>query len=128
MKNRFFSAPGVCLAAVLGLGIATQASAATGELLTVKLPYETAIGKSILPAGDYTVRGLGTESSTSVLEFVSASGHGISVLVSEISAPNGQEATRSQIILRSENGKYQIDKVWLEGLDHGFQLQTSNGK
>jgi hypothetical protein len=121
MKTRILSTLVVCLAA----GFAT-ASAATLDLITVKLPYATNIGKTVLPAGDYSVRGLDTLGSTSVLEFTSATGRSISVLVSEIAAPNGLDAPKSEVILRSEDGKYQIDKVWIEGRDHGFQLQTSN--
>jgi hypothetical protein len=123
MKTRFFSTLVVCLFA----GIAT-ASAATMDLLTVKLPYTTNIGKTALPAGEYSIRGLDTLGSTSILEFISPTGHAISVLVTEISAPKGQDAAKSEVILRSEDGKYQIDKVWLEGRDHGFQLQTSSAR
>ncbi len=50
----------------------------------------------------------------------------VNAIVREIPTPRGEESTHSSIILRSTGGVYQVDKVWVEGRDYGYQLVTAD--
>jgi hypothetical protein len=45
-----------------------------------------------------------------------------------ISETDNKRADRTEVILRRESGKYQIDKIWLEGRDYGYELLPAVGR
>ena len=116
MKKSSSIALGVCLAGALAIGIGLRAAAAQmADIVTVKLPYAASVGKVTLPAGEYTIRDLKDDGSTAVLSIQSAAGPGVSALVTQVSSPNNKPARQTEVVLRHEGGKYQIDKIWLQG-------------
>jgi hypothetical protein len=62
-----------------------------------------------------------------VIEITSDSRKGASTLatVMPILAPNQKVSDGSKVILQQENGSYQVQKIWLEGQDMGFELTTA---
>src|SRR2546426_9212307 len=81
-----------------------------GDIMTVKLPYAASVGKVTLPAGEYTIRDLKDDGSTTVLSIQSAAGPGASALVTQVSSPNNKPANQTEVFLRHNAGQYHIDK------------------
>ena len=119
MKQLLVLTAGVCLAAFSGF-------AQMSDMVKVTLPRGAMVGTVTLPAGDYTIRDLTDDgSSASVLQIRSTSGKMVVAEAMRISEPDNQRADRTEVILQRENGKYQMDKVWLQGRDYGYQLLTA---
>jgi hypothetical protein len=119
MKTLLVLTAGVCLATVVGF-------AQMSDMVKVTLPQGVMVGTVKLPAGVYTIRDLADEgSSSSVLQIRSDKGTMVVAEVMRISESDNKRADRTEVILRREGGKYQIDKIWLEGRDHGYELLTA---
>jgi hypothetical protein len=81
------------------------------------------VGAVKLPAGQYTIRDISDDgSSSSVLQIRSDNGTMAVAPVMRISETDNKRADRTEVILRRESGKYQIDKIWFEGRDYGYEL------
>ena len=119
MKQLLVLTAGVCLAAIAGFG---QMS----DMVKVTLPQGVMVGSVKLPAGAYTIRDISDDgSSSSVLQIRSDNGAMVVAEVMRISGSDNRRAERTEVILRRERGKYQIDKIWLEGRDYGYELLTA---
>jgi hypothetical protein len=110
------------LATVVCLGAAV-ASAQTMTTVHVNLPVAAKVGKVSLPAGSYSIH----ELSNSVIEISSDARNGVKTLatVMPIVAPNVKTADSTKVVLRQENSGLQVDQIWLEGQDMGFELATA---
>jgi len=106
----------VCLGAAIG-------SAQMLETVHMTLPVDAKVGKVTLPAGSYSIR----EISDSVIEISPDSRKGPSTLatVMPIVAPNQKTADHTKVVLRQEVKGLQVDQIWLEGQDMGFELNTA---
>jgi hypothetical protein len=119
MKQLLLLTAGVCLAAIIGF-------AQMSDMVIVTLPHGAMVGTITLPAGEYTIRDLiDGGSPSSVLQIRSATGKTVVAEAMRISEPDNKRADRTEVILQRESGKYQIDKVWLQGRDYGYQLLTA---
>ncbi len=107
----------VCLGSMLGVAFAQN-----GTSLTVILPYAASLGKTTLPAGEYTVREIQTSGNAAALEFRSNSGPSVNVMAGEIPMDTDKLATRTEVVLKSDGETYRIDKVYMEGRPYGFQI------
>jgi hypothetical protein len=114
MKNVL--AIGVCFCSFLGI-----AAAQTGTLMTVKLPNAAMVGSTTLPAGDYTVRELEASGNSAVIEFTNSKGNTATVLASEVEADR-KSPDRTEVILKSDGERLQVDQIWLADRDYGFQI------
>jgi hypothetical protein len=105
-----------CLGAAIG-------SAQTMDTLRVTLPYAAKAGSVMLPAGEYSIH----ELKNSVLEISSATHKGTNtfVMFNEITAPNGAAADRTKVILRKDANGYQLQSIWVEGQEIGFELTSA---
>lgn len=90
------------------------------ETVKVKLPYETRVGGVALPAGSYSIRQI----SSSVVEFTSDAHNGVNTFASvmRIVAPNQETKQHTSVVLKHDDKGYELDKIWLEGQDLGFEL------
>jgi hypothetical protein len=102
---------------------AALASAQTMTTVHVNLPVDAKVGKVLLPAGRYSIH----ELSNSVIEISSDSRKGVNTMatVMPVLAPNEKTANSSKVVLQKENDGYQIQTIWLEGQDMGFELATA---
>jgi hypothetical protein len=109
------------LMAVACLGAAI-ASAQTLGTVRVTLPVDANVGHVTLPAGHYSVH----ELNDSVLQFTSDDHKGVSTFVTAmpILAPNQAAVDHTGVVLREKETGYQVDKIWLQGQDMGFELAT----
>ena len=115
MKVTSFIALGVCLVA--------SAVAQMEDMVKVTLPQAIMVGNVTLPAGHYTIRDMNDEGgSTSVVQIRSSTGLSVTAEVMLISEPNNKPASRTEVVLRQEGNHYQMDKIWFEGREEGFEL------
>jgi hypothetical protein len=122
MKHLLVLTAGVYLAATVGF-------AQMSDMVKVTLPPGVMVGTVKLPAGAYTIRDLSDEgSSSSVLQIRSDKGTMVVAEVMRISESDNKRADRTEVILRRESGKYQLDKIWLQGRDYGYELLTALGR
>ncbi len=111
MKNVL--AISVCFGSFLGV-----AAAQSSTLLTVKLPNAAVVGNTNLPAGEYTVRELASTGNSAVLQFCDDKGPKATVVAQEIPA----ETDRSEVTLKSDGERFEVDKILLAEHDYGFQI------
>ncbi|HTM49744.1 MAG TPA: hypothetical protein VL285_13710 [Bryobacteraceae bacterium] len=114
---------GVCAALSFS---AQPAAAQMVEIVTVKLPYTATVGNITLPAGAYTIRDLKEDGSSPVLEIRSVKPNGVSAMVVPTLAPNTRVTAQTQVVLRHEGNRYQVDKIWLQGRDYGYELPPAS--
>jgi hypothetical protein len=107
-----------CLGAAIG-------SAQTMNTLHVNLPVGAKVGNVYLPAGGYSIH----ELNNSVIEISSTDRNGVNTFatVNSIMAPNQKTADHNKVVLRrDDNGSgYQVQQIWLEGQDIGFELMAA---
>jgi hypothetical protein len=62
-----------------------------------------------------------------VIEITSDSRNGVNTFatVNSIVAPNQKTADHSKVVLRKDVNGYQVQQIWLEGQDMGFELTAS---
>jgi hypothetical protein len=110
------------LMAVACLGAAV-ASAQTMSTVRVNLPEGTKVGKVSLPAGEYSIH----ELNNSVLEIKSESHQGVNAFVTAntVETKDGIAANHTKVVLKKEGDGYQIQTIWLEGQDLGFELTAA---
>ena len=107
MKTFSFLTVGIYLTAML-------VSAHTMDIVKVTLPQGASVGTAALPAGDCTIRGLTNDgSSSSTLQIRSATGGFVAAVALRIQEPLGKPAGHTQVLLRRNGDKYQLDKIWL---------------
>jgi hypothetical protein len=116
MKRLSALTAGVCLTAMLGFGHVM-------DIVRVTLPHAATVGSRMLPAGEYTIRGITNEnSSSSTLQIRSAAGATYSVVATRVYETDSKRAYQTEIVLRRAGDNYQLDKIWLEGQDYGYEL------
>jgi hypothetical protein len=105
-----------CLGAAIG-------SAQTMNTLHVNLPVAAKVGNVSLPAGEYSIH----EVTNSVIEITSDSRNGVNTFatVNSITAPNQKTADHSKVVLRKDDNGYQVQQIWIEGQDLGFELTAA---
>jgi hypothetical protein len=107
-----------CLGAAMG-----YSSAQTLDAMRVKLPMDAKVGNVTLPAGEYAIK----ELNNSVLEFKSQAHNGVSAFVSvfTITTADGEASSHSKVVLKKSGGNYQVQSIWIEGQDLGFELTSA---
>jgi hypothetical protein len=119
MKTLLVLTAGVCLAAIVGF-------AQMSDIVKVTMPKGTMVGTVKLPAGQYTIRDISDDgNASSVFQIRSDSGTMVVAQVMRISEPDNKLADRTEVVLQREGGNYQVDKIWLQGRDYGYELLTA---
>ncbi|HVO97979.1 MAG TPA: hypothetical protein VMT15_07920 [Bryobacteraceae bacterium] len=118
MKKGMFVAV-ACLG--MAIGLASAASAQSLESMKVKFPVDAKVGNISLPAGTYSI----TELTNSVLEIRSDNKKGPSAFVTVMTVAARKPADKSKVVLKKEGDAYQVDTIWLEGQELGFELTTA---
>ena len=90
------------------------------ETVKVKLPYETRVGgfrspRVLIPS----VRSRARWSSS-----LPTTRKGVNTFASvmRIVAPNQETKEHTSVVLKHDDKGYELDKIWLEGQDLGFEL------
>ena len=105
-----------CLGAAIG-------SAQSMNTLHVNLPVAAKVGNFSLPAGEYSIH----ELSNSVIEISSSDRKGVNTFatVNSIVAPNQKTSDHTKVVLRKDDNGYQVQQIWFEGQEMGFELMAA---
>jgi hypothetical protein len=87
------------------------------------LPVAAKVGNVSLPAGQYRIH----ELNNSVIEITSDARNGVSAFatVNSITDRSQKVAKESKIILRKDESGYQVQQIWIEGEQLGFELTSA---
>jgi hypothetical protein len=110
----------VCLGALMG-----TASAQMTDSLTVNLPYAASVGGVTLPAGQYTIRDVQNDGSSSVIEISSYKGKSVAVIATEVLAPKHTVSDDARVVLKQTGQGYQIQTIWLAGQEIGYEFPAA---
>ncbi|MBS1873672.1 MAG: hypothetical protein JSU00_10680 [Acidobacteria bacterium] len=129
MKNLMKSAmTGLGVAVLLALGVTNTFAWTTGEM-KVNLSHAVTLGQGTLAAGEYFVRLLPASGNSSVIEFTpETSGSAAIALVTEVSTRDNAPADKAQVLLRHNGAGYEIDKIFFEGSNVGYEVLSPRGK
>src|SRR5689334_21082409 len=94
----------------------------------VNLPYAATAGSVTLPAGQYTIETLGSDETSAPLLFRSQNGDAMAVVSAVPTTSVFPRQYDSRVELQKVDGKYQIDKVFMEGRSVGVELYQSESK
>jgi hypothetical protein len=92
------------------------------DQMTVNVPFEFAVGKTVLPTGEYRVK-IGNPSSR-VLRIESA-GRGPTVFILTGTAYASDAMSESSLVFNRYGHQYFLSKVWTAGNDIGRELHKS---
>jgi hypothetical protein len=121
MKKLLVLAAGVCLTAIVGF-------AQMSDIVKVTMPKGAMVGTVKLPAGQYTIRDISDDgNASSVFQIRSDSGTMVVAPVMRISEPDNKRADHTEVVLHRDGRNYQVDKIWFQGRDYGYQLLTAIG-
>lgn len=117
MKNNFFRISRAAALTVCALA-ATHLQAAMVPKLTATIPFDFAVGKKTLPAGNYSI--VSTNSYGAAPLFVvrnERTGNASVALMSEHSLPNGKEATSAQVAFACRENTCFLSELKIPGSD-----------
>ena len=91
--------------------------------MKVNIPFSFVAGNTTLPAGEYTVQGLGSAGNAiSIRKLVDKSAVGL-VLAHRCESRDTQEA--SKLVFHRYGGQYFLAQIWMAGDNSGQEFPTS---
>ena len=104
--------------AMVALCAAAPAQAQIAEEITFKTAFPFAVGKTMLPAGSYTIRPM--EENPSILEITNRT---VAVLVPTDNVVEGQAHAKPEVVFRRQGDHYALSEV--RDADSGAQVPAS---
>lgn len=108
--------------------IAMFAQSPITDTIVVNFANPVKVNGTELSAGEYTIRQLPSASSPRLLEFTSDNGTKLEVVASAIPTIDNRTARKTRVLLERRGDNFELDKIWIEGKDHGYSFTTSNGE
>jgi hypothetical protein len=108
----------------LSLGLLLAVSAAQAQDMRVKanIPFDFAVGKQILPAGEYT---LATEGSSSDAVVIRSDDSKSAILSLTHACSSSRRSDKTKLVFHTLAGRYFLSEIWTEGNERGRQLPKS---
>ena len=114
------------LVLVGSLAAAAQAQTVRHAQVRVSIPFQFNAGNTTMPAGDYLVRQLNTDSGAATLQLSRKDG-GANVIINMIgSIGDGQAMTK--VMFRRYGDQYYFGEVWIDGDKDGLQAPRSKAE
>jgi len=108
--------------AIVGIAVmlvANSASADSGTELRASIPFDFTVGKTLMPAGQYTVR---TDHIGSGVLCIEARDGGRPVMIMTNTAYAAHSKNESSLVFQRYGNQYFLSKVWTVGSDIGCEL------
>jgi hypothetical protein len=119
-KQAYIFITAIVLATVAGLSTAYAQTAA--PQLVVNIPFDFSVGEKTLPAGEYTVKCVNSDSSMKVLQFRSRDGHNSAMI--RTSSINGSVQDNARLVFYRDRDQYFFAQAWMPA-DVGMQAPES---
>ena len=121
-KQAYMILAAIVLATVAGLSSAKAQLSANPELVA-NIPFEFSVGDKTLPAGEYTVRCINSNSPTKVLQIRSKTGSASALVMTD--SVIGKIKDNAQLIFHRYGNEYFFTQAWLPANNVGMQAPRS---
>ena len=113
------------LLALVGLGLLLATASASAQTVPLKanIPFNFIVNKAELPAGEYTLKSLG--SSDTVMLIQSADGQ-MAKMVLPIACKTSKTPTASKLVFHRYGSEYFLAQIWRAGYEQGKELPRSS--
>ena len=124
-KQAYMILAALVLTTVAGLSAAkAQVNANTG--MVANIPFEFSVGSKILPAGEYTVRSINSNSATKVLQIRSTTGSASALVMTD--SVIGKIKDNAQLIFHRYGNEYFFAQAWMPADSVGMQAPRSKAE
>lgn len=121
-KQAYMIVAALVLATAAGLSSAkAQVSGNTG--MVANIPFEFSVGDKTLPAGEYTVRCINSNSATKVLQIRSTTGSASAFVMTD--SVIGKIKDNSQLVFHRYGNEYFFAQAWMPADSVGMQAPKS---
>jgi hypothetical protein len=111
------------LVLVGSVAVAAQAQTSGRAQMRVSIPFQFHVGDATLPAGDYTLRQMNSNSDAATLQISGKNGVANSI-INMIGASGDNQAT-TKLVFRRYSNQYYFAEVWIDGEKDGLQAPKS---
>ena len=124
-KQAYMILAALVLTTVAGLSaVKAQVNANTG--MVANIPFEFSVGSNILPAGEYTVRSINSNSATKVLQIRSTTGSASALVMTD--SVIGKIKDNAQLIFHRYGNEYFFAQAWMPADSVGMQAPQSKAE
>jgi hypothetical protein len=116
MKNQLFALIG------LGLLLATASAYAQTGVVKATVPFTFIVDKADLPAGVYTIQGLGLAAGAMTIQ--SADDNVVKVILPN-ACESSQPQKKTKLVFHRYGTEYFLAQIWREGSERGQELPKS---
>jgi hypothetical protein len=117
MKNQLFALIG------LGLLLATASAYAQTGVVKANVPFNFIVDKSELPAGQYTLQGVGlTDSAMAISNADGTAGK----LTLPTTCESREPQSKTKLVFHRYGSQYFLSQIWTEGEARGKELRRSS--
>ena len=117
MKKQLFALVG------LGLLLATASASAQTVRLEANIPFNFIVNKAELPAGEYTLRSLGSSHTGMLIQ--STDGQ-MAKMVLPNTCESSKAPTASKLVFHRYGSEYFLAQIWTAGYEQGKELPKSS--
>jgi hypothetical protein len=109
---------------LLGLGLLLMSALAYADTVTLKvnIPFSFVVGKATMPAGEYSVQGLGLEGNAISIR---NSDKGAYSLTLAIRCESPKTPEQSKLVFHRYGDRYFLAQIWTAGSDSGREFPKS---
>ena len=109
---------------LLGLGLLLMSALAYADTVTLKvnIPFSFVVGKATMPAGEYSIQGLGLEGNPISIR---KSDKAASSLTLAIRCQSLKTPEQSKLVFHRYGDRYFLAQIWTAGNNWGHELPKS---
>jgi hypothetical protein len=107
---------------VLGLVCAVSAVHAQSRPVQATIPFDFVVGKSVMPAGTYTIAPTGNGGGSAVLLRSKDTKDVMMALPNNYASDTAEHG--SELVFKVVGGQYYLWQVWTEGYDHAREFKV----
>ena len=121
-KQAYMIVATLVLTTVAGLS-STKAQISSNPAMVANIPFEFSVGDKTLPAGEYTVRCINSNSATKVLQIRSTTGSASALVMTD--SVIGKIKDNSQLVFHRYGNEYVFAQAWMPADSVGMQAPKS---
>ena len=109
---------------LLGMGLLLMSALAYADTATMKvnIPFSFVVGKTTLPAGEYSVQGLGSSGNAISIRKLD---HTANSLTLSIRCQSLKTPQQSKLVFHRYGDRYFLTQIWTAGSNSGYEFPKS---
>ena len=124
MRRGIYSVIATLALVILCSAVSVKGQSGNRIVLQADIPFEFSVGKVMLPAGQYTVRGL--SDSSDILQLVSYDGHARALV--QMNSVIGKADDNAKLVFNRYGSHYFFTQAWMSGTRTGLQALKSRAE